>query len=1175
VVSHRRWRKHVRRRDLDTRRLRLAEAVAGFGVWEGDLARDEWILSDGAWKLSGIPGANRPLTQQELHANTHPDDVAKLPLSPVDVTKELEFRVIFPDGSIRWRRTRACPELDSKGRPTRLIGTMLDITAEKVMMGRLSEALERLSRAEGAARFGVWECDFLTNICTLSDSAAILSELDGGGKVDRSALLDVIWPEDRPAVDEALRNAYAVGGDCTVEFRVRLRDGSLAWRRSQGRVELNSAGQAIRMTGALLDITTEKQMLQKLSDAAGRLRRSEEAANFGVFECDLVTNAWTLSENCRALSSVSNLGSNITAADLYSQTLPEDLPAIRDENRRSFETGGERVVEFRVILEDGSLAWRKSKSHVELDASGKPLRMTGALLDITKEKEMLQRLEDAAERLARAEQAAHFGIWELEVCSGIVTLSAGAAALSGLGHIAMRVPVENVKAIVHPEDQKSLLASAFPDIEDGRDYTIEFRLVHPDGAVLWCRSAGRVQARDGVPVRVTGSIVDITREKALLSDAQRNADRRKLAEAAAGFGVFEIDFRRDLVTGSDAWLELEGLEGWREGVSLARLRSGLHPEDLPAMDMALKEAARTGVYRCEYRTLMKDGSSKWRRLTALVELEGGDPVSMIGATIDIDHGHKLREAAEAASRAKSAFLATMSHEIRTPMNGILGMAQWLLGTRLADEHRDALETIMSSGQSLMEIINEILDFSKIEAGRLEVENIEFELAPVFRQALRAVAVPAHQKGLELLCDIAADVPSFVVGDPARLRQILLNLLSNAIKFTPSGEITVACRLVERSESWQVLQISVTDTGIGIPANKSDTIFKPFEQADMSTTRNHGGTGLGLAICSRLAEAMNGRIWVESELGKGSKFTCTIRVGVSERIAPRDGMCLAGRHALIVDDNPSSRLILESILGSWNIAATLAESAEAAVDILQVTVQPFDLLITDTDMPRMDGFDLVRHIRGRQEYQTIPVLMLSSGGVDDTRKALAAGAQACLVKPADREELLSTLLDISRPAARRSVLQSSQPAQSHLGRRVLLVEDNLVNQKVASHLLERAGLHVTTANNGAEALSLLNLQNFELCFMDVHMPIMDGCVATIEIRKREAGGARLPIIALTADAYREDRERCLEAGMDEHLAKPIHAKQLQAVLDRWLRSDQAVSLSVEPSPTRYSNNGGNP
>lgn len=1154
AIAYRRWRRSVQMRDLDRHRLSLAEEVAGFGVWEGDLARDVWTLSEGAWKLSGISGANRPVTQQELHANTHPDDVANLPMGTVDVAGELEFRVIFPDGSIQWRRTRAYPELDSKGSPIRLIGTILDITAEKLMMQQLSEAVERLTRAERAARFGVWECDIPADIFTLSESAAMLSGLDGGGRFERSVVLDRIWREDRAVVDEATRRAYVAGGDCTVEFRVQLWDGSLAWRRSHGRVELDSSGRAVRMTGALLDTTDEKRMLQELSAAAERLRRSEQAARFGVFECDLVTNTWTLSERCALLSGVANQGSHITAADLYSKTLPQDLPAIREANRKSFETGGERLVEFRVILEDGSVGWRRSKSLVELDASGRPLRMTGALLDITAEKQMLQQLEDAAERLARAEDVAHFGIWELDVRSGVMMLSAGAAALSGFEHVAMRVPVEKVNGMVHPEDQESmLLSNALENIEDGRDYTTEFRVVHPNGAVLWCRSAGRVQVVDQVPVRVTGLIVDITKEKTLLFELQRNAERRKLAEAAAGFGVFEIDYTRGLVTGSDAWLKLEGLEDCKEGLSLQRLHQCILPEDLPAMEVALQEAAESGVCRAEYRTVMKDGSAQWRRVAALVEFEGGHPVSMIGAAIDIDHGRKLRDAAETASRAKSAFLATMSHEIRTPMNGILGMAQWLMETSLTEEHRDALETILSCGESLMQIINEILDFSKIEAGKLELENIEFELPSVFRQALRTVAVPARQKGLELACDIAGDVPRLVIGDPVRLRQVITNLLGNAVKFTSAGEIAVACGLIEHGESRQMLQISVADTGIGIPADKLDSIFRPFEQADMSTTRQHGGTGLGLAISSRLAEAMGGRIWVESKPGKGSKFAFTIGLGVSDRPALPDWLSLTGKRALIVDDNSTNRLILERTLASWDMVVTAAQSAEAALKVLQAAVHPFEIVITDAEMPGMDGFDLVRDIRQREEYQGAQILVLSSGGVEDAGRARAVGAQACLVKPADRWELLKALLEIW-PADRIPPPQFAPPVPPWLDNRVLLVEDNLVNQKVVSQLLKKVGLQVTTANNGAEALSLLTQHSFDLCFMDVHMPIMDGRAATEEIRKREAGSKHLPIIALTADAFREDRERCLEAGMDDYLAKPIEVQRLQAVLDRWLHPD---------------------
>jgi two-component system sensor histidine kinase/response regulator len=891
-----------------------------------------------------------------------------------------------------------------------------------------------------------------------------------------------------------------------------------------------------------------------------RLRLAEEAAGFGVWEADLKTDTWSLSENALALSGFPRTQFTISGKMLRALICPEDLPIVERADPSRFTAGGERRIEFRVMLPSGKTAWRRSSSRVEVDSQGKPVRMIGATIDIDTEKSLLERMNQSAERRRRAEQAAGFGIWELDMNTQTMSLSSGAAAVLGFPRAALSLSFPEFQQLVHPEDRDCVSATMKYGIQKRQDYWCEHRVIAPDGAVRWCRISGGADVLGNAGQRSTGLIIDITREKALTQKLQESVDRMNLAETAAGFGVFHIDLATRQVIGSAAWRALEGFDAGENPVSVEQLARQVHPSDRAEVTDAYRRVLEKGEdLRVDFRSVHTDGSVHWRRLCAQLQLDRGKPARIIGAIIDISHEKAMLEAAEAASRAKSAFLATMSHEIRTPMNGVLGMSELLLESGLAQEHRDALETIQACARSLMEIINGILDFSKIEARKMELERVEFDLASVLRLSQRAVALSARQKKIEMLCEVDPDVPPNLIGDPVRLRQILTNLLSNAVKFTPAGEITATVQMKSRTESQAVLLFSVSDTGIGIPQDKLTAIFRAFEQADMSTTRAYGGTGLGLAICERLATLMGGRIWVESSPGRGSKFSFTIPLGIGRGPAAPPGATLVARNALIVDDNATNRLILERTLKSWNIAAVSAPSGSEALAILDSAPAPFDLIVTDAEMPSMDGFTLIRKIRQLARYSRVPVLLLSSGGLEDSRAARQAGAQACLVKPANRSELLEVLTSIccSPPPDNAPAPPAAAPVTARRAR-ILLAEDNLVNQKVGERLLSQGGYEVVLAANGAEALELLERQSFDLCLMDLQMPVMDGYTAVEEFRRREPPGRRLPVLALTANAYSEDRERCFRAGMDGYLSKPVEKKALYAAIEQALRAGQAVS-----------------
>jgi two-component system sensor histidine kinase/response regulator len=1043
---------------------------------------------------------------------------------------------------------------------------------------------------------------------------------------------DLIAPEDRRRVQTAARQAAQELGPMDIEYRIMTAAGKVKRIRCQSTTRRAANGTTI-LDGVCIDLTERNRVERAIWESQARFNLAIRGSNVGIWESEMPDGDFRRGR-LHYINVLEPLG-------YQAGELKVDYPAwesmihLDDRDRVTSAVSAYLVgesqgyeAEYRVRHRDGSYRWMLSRGIALRDSRGLPYRLLGTQVDITDRKQAEQALRDS-ERLMNSVLSHTPGLayrcvaderWTCLYAAGQFWPIAG---LEPEDFVAGRVTYDQ---IMHPDDVEPVRRLVLDGLSRRETFEHEHRIFDRQGQIKWILARARgIFAKDGTLRYIEGLNIDITDRK---RTEEGETKRARVAELGrdVGLALTRADSLRGilqscaeaLVHHLDAAFARIWTVGPGEDVLVLQASSGLYTRIDGSHSRIPIGRLKIGVIAQERRPhltndLLGDShisDQAWARREGFVAFAGyplvvedrlrgvfaifsrvrlsESAVQALGSVADAialgierkiqeDELRRAKEAAEAANEAKSQFLANVSHEIRTPMNAILGMTELALDTPLPPELREYLNVVKSSADSLLKIINNLLDFSVIEAGKLELDTEDFSLRPILGETMRALALRAHKKGLELAWPVRPDVPDGLFGDAGRLRQVMLNLIGNAIKFTEQGEVVVRVESVATDDPdaprpvtggpWphQGVRFSVSDTGIGIPADKQQKVFQAFEQEDNSTKRKHGGSGLGLTIATRLVDLMGGRITVESAPGSGSTFRFSASFGrrTCPLGTPEEPLAdVRGLRVLVIDDNATSRRILVEWLSGWQTLPTAVAHGQTALEFLwqaHALGRPFRLLLLDARIPGTDALELVAKIRQSPGMSALRIILMTS---DDHFRDVALfrelSVAAQLMKPIDQADLLETIYralgrPVDAPEDRIAAGPPAVPAVPHDPARrlcVLVAEDAPFNQQLIEHLLRRLGHDPWVAANGRAALDALKEGAFDLMVLDVQMPETDGFEVIAELRQRERStGGHLPVIALTARSMKGDRERCLAAGMDDYLAKPFHADDFAAAVAR--------------------------
>ena len=1186
-------------------RMQLLLETAGFSPWEVDPRTGRFIWAENRIRAFGL--AELPLEQygEALLRMMHPDDRAEMvALANAAVAEKrsgysFRYRLQRPDGLVRHMQVHVRIMRNGDGH-VRFLGVTTDVTNEvqtNELLQRQAEQervlLDRLNIATQAAGINSWEIDLLGRRFLWMENPIEGLEFLESGQYALEEFAKHIHPEDQAMFRDHLHHAGKHGQDrISYRYRAVTHDQRLIHVQVNARLVADESGKVTRLLGVSWDVTREVEAAIQLKEQAAhermlldRLGMSTQAAGIASWEYDLAIERFAWIENPIAALRGAGEATWIGAASFMERVHVDDRETVQACLRGAIEQKQDRLsCRYRGIgRNEGADVHIQTHARLLYDEEGKALRLLGISWDITKEivaseklRQQAVQLQDAERRLERASLSSSEGHWELDVQSQQIWMSSSCHALLGYREGELSREFGGLRSIVHADDMEHSERIFRRHITHNEPYDVELRLKTGSGECRWFRLRGTAD-RDpaGRALLMAGSIHDIHQQK-LAEDALRLAQRRfERAIHGTQDGLWELE------SNGAAWCSprLGELLGYLPGEFASDtnlLRLFLHPDDEHIVATATQaHFQQEAPYDVEIRLRTKSGDYRWYRARARAERDAsGRPLRLSGSVQDVTEARAARdallratEAAEAANRAKSEFLANVSHEIRTPMNGIIGMTGLMLDTALDRTQRDYAETIRGSADSLLLVINDILDFSKIEAGKFDIEAIELDLRSSVEDVGGTMAFQAAARNLELVVHVHPQVPDRVIGDPQRLRQCLINLVGNAIKFTHSGEIVIEVSVAGRRDGKVLTQFEVRDTGIGIAPEVLDSLFQPFVQADSSTTRHFGGTGLGLSIVRRLVDMMGGEVGVESEPGKGSSFwfVLPLEPAAQTTVTVPIDLTRLGRRVLVVDDHETNRRVLAGQLMHAGYEVSLASGGEEALRIMRQALadHPFEVVLADYRMHDMDGATLGERINSDPALSNARIVVLTSlDRHGDMRRFASLGFAGYLTKPIRARELFDCMDRVlsrdakewhlqSQPIVTRGTLAGAENVRRYKGQ-VLLVEDNPVNQKVAVRFLERMGCKVRVADNGAEGVKAWQEGRFDIVLMDLQMPVMDGLSATRRIRELESttGATVTPIVALTANAMAGQLERCMEAGMNDFLTKPLEIARLHETLDRY-------------------------